>query len=191
MSIAAWTRGTESSSHDLQWRGPSKASPRRSSASHRLGASSGATSGREFRKIADGVPHCHTLGRPDGLPAWDRWIGSDPAGEGGMRVHMPTFPNADRGIPKGGGRSHPQPQAPDRHRRSGGRRATARRPATYGSAVAHGESGFPCTCTPLFDVRARIGIDPRHYRSRSAFRRSLSTPVRHSWELIREQSPVS
>ena len=30
-------------------------------------------------------------------------VGSDPAGEGGRCVHMPTFPDADPGIPKGGG----------------------------------------------------------------------------------------
>ena len=28
--------------------------------------------------------------------------GSDPPWEGGMGVHMPTLPDADRGIPKGG-----------------------------------------------------------------------------------------
>ncbi len=28
--------------------------------------------------------------------------GSDPPAEGGMGVHMPTLPDADRGIPKGG-----------------------------------------------------------------------------------------
>ena len=102
------------------------------------------------------------------LPARDPWNGSDPAwGQGCVNTHPALRPH--QGVSEGG-RSHPRPQAPDRHRRSGGRRATARRPATYGSAVAHRESGFPCTCTPLSDVRARIGIDPRHSRSRSAFR---------------------
>ena len=28
--------------------------------------------------------------------------GSDPPAEGGMGVHMPALPDADRGIPKGG-----------------------------------------------------------------------------------------
>ena len=44
-----------------------------------------------------------------------------------------------------------------------------------------GNRGFRAQCTPLFDVRARIGIDPRHYRSRSAFREPpLAHPVRYN-----------
>ena len=34
-------------------------------------------------------------------------------------------------------------------------------------------------------------VQPTLLRSVAKARRSLSTPVRHSWELIREQSPVS
>ena len=66
--------------------------------------------------------------------------GSYPPAEAGMGVHMPALPDADQGIPKGGGRSLHRPQAPDRHRRSGGRGATARHPATYGSAGTHIEA---------------------------------------------------
>ena len=44
---------------------------------------------------------------------------------------MPTPGHAERGG------SHPRPQVPVRHRRSGGRGATTRHPATCGSAGAH------------------------------------------------------
>ena len=46
-----------------------------------------------------------------------------------MGVHMPALPDADRGIPKGGGRSLLRPKAPERRRSSGGRAATARQAA--------------------------------------------------------------
>ena len=104
-------------------------------------------------------------GAPTDAPA--QWV--PPRGGWHGRAHAGP-PRCRSRHAETGGRSHPRPQAPDRHRRSSGRRATARRPATYGSAVAHRESGFPCTCTPLSDARVRIGIDPRHSRSRSTFR---------------------
>ena len=63
--------------------------------------------------------------------------------------------------PKRGGRSHLRPKAPEQRRRSGGRAATARQPATYGSAGAHMELASRCTCTPLSDVHSPISTDPR------------------------------
>ena len=56
--------------------------------------------------------------------------GERPPAEGGMGVHMPTLRDADRGIPKGGGRSLLRPKAPERRRRSGGRAVTVRQTAT-------------------------------------------------------------
>ena len=45
----------------------------------------------------------HALpGRPSAFPRGTDGHGSDPPAEGGMGVHMPTLPDADRGIPKGG-----------------------------------------------------------------------------------------
>ena len=63
------------------------------------------------------------------------------------RAHA-TFPDAVPGIPKGGSLP-PRPHPPERHRRSGGRGATATRPATCGTAGAHMEAVFSCTCTPM------------------------------------------
>ena len=49
-----------------------------------------------------------------------------------MGVHIPTLPDAARGIERGGS-LRSRPHAPARHRRSGGRSATARRRATCGT----------------------------------------------------------
>ena len=72
-----------------------------------------------------------------------------------------------------GGRSLLRPRAPERRRRSGGRAATVRQPATYGSAVAHMESAIPCTCTPISNVHTPISTHPR----RSAFKIRLQGAV--------------
>ena len=90
-----------------------------------------------------------------------------------MGVHMPTLPDADRGIPKGGGRSRQRPRAPERQHRSSGRAATARQPATYGSAGTRMEMTFRCTCTPMSDVHPPISTHPR----RSAFKIRLQGAV--------------
>ena len=44
-----------------------------------------------------------------------------------------------------------------------------------------------------FETSDRIRLSPERVSAESHLveERSLSTPVRHSWELIREQSPVS
>ena len=55
-----------------------------------------------------------------------------------------------------GGRSLLRPRAPERRRRAGGRAATARQPATYGSAGAHMEMTFRCTCTPMSHLHSPI-----------------------------------
>ena len=65
-----------------------------------------------------------------------------------MGVPMSTFPDADLGIPKGGGRSHTRPHAPERRRRSGGRGATARRPTTCAGADVPIGRAFSCPSTP-------------------------------------------
>ena len=83
-----------------------------------------------------------------------------PRGRIGMGLHMPILPDADRGIPKGGGRSRQRPPAPERQHRSGGRVATAREPAIYGSAGTHMEMAFRRTRTPLSDVHQVAGSYP-------------------------------
>ena len=75
--------------------------------------------------------------------------------------------------PERGGRSLLRPKAPERRRRSGGRAATVRQAATYGSAGAHIEKAFRCTCTPLSDVHSPISTDAR----RSAFKIRLQGAV--------------
>ena len=100
-------------------------------------------------------------------------VGSDPPAEGGMGVHMPTLRDADRGIPNRGvapvtgrklriGIAAPaavvQPQ--------GSQQPTEALACTWNRR-------FPCTCTPLYDVHASIGIDP----SRSASKVRLQTAV--------------
>ena len=66
-----------------------------------------------------------------------------------------------------------RPPAPERQHRSGGRVATAREPAIYGSAGTHMGMAFRCTCTPMSDVHAPISTDPR----RSAFKIGLQGAV--------------
>ena len=47
-----------------------------------------------------------------------------------MGVHMPTLPDADQGIPKGGVAPIYGRKLQERRRRSGGRAVTVRQPAT-------------------------------------------------------------
>ena len=64
-----------------------------------------------------------------------------------MGVPMSALPDAVPGIPKGGSLP-PRPDPPERHRRSGGRGATARRPTTCaGDDVPIGRA-FSCPSTP-------------------------------------------
>ena len=65
-----------------------------------------------------------------------------------MGVHMPPSPMPYQASRRGG-RSRPRPQAPDRHRRSCGRGATATPPATCGIGGAHIGMAMPCTSTPM------------------------------------------
>ena len=65
------------------------------------------------------------------------------------------------------------PPAPERQHRSGGRVATAREPAIYGSAGTHMGMAFRCTCTPMSDVHSPSSTDPR----RSAFKSCLQGAV--------------
>ena len=90
---------------------------------------------------------------------------------------MSTLPDAVPGIPKGGSlppRLHP----PERHRRSGGRGATATRPATCGTAGAHMEAAFSCTCTPMSMCTRGTPPTPADRRSRSAPRKPARAPCR-------------
>ena len=59
-----------------------------------------------------------------------------------------------------------------------GRGATARQPATYGSAGSHIGTAFSCTCTPMSDVHARIGTDPRRFAFKLRPREPARTPYR-------------
>ena len=70
-----------------------------------------------------------------------------------------------------GGRSQPRPRRPDRHRRSGGRGATAGTPATCGIGVVHAGTWPPCTSTPKFHVHSRIGIGTGLRRSKRVSRK--------------------
>ena len=94
-----------------------------------------------------------------------------------MGVPMPTFPDAVPGIPKRGSLP-PRPHPLERHRRSGGRGATATRPATCASAGAHMEAAFSCTCTPMSMCTRRTPPTPADRRSRSAPRKPARAPCR-------------
>ena len=73
-----------------------------------------------------------------------------------------------------GGRSHLRPRAPERRRRSGGRAATVRQPATSGSAGAHMELTFRCTCTPMSDVHSPISTELRRSALTTTLREALA-----------------
>ena len=73
----------------------------------------------------------HALpGRPSAFPRGTDGHGSDPPAEGGMGVHMPTLPDADRGIPKGGGSL---PSTPE----SSGAASPLRRPCRNYKTASH------------------------------------------------------
>ena len=121
------------------------------------------------------------------LPARDPWIGSDPAwGQGCVNTHPALRPH--QGVSEGG-RSRPRPQVPDRHRRSGGRGATARRPATCASAGAHMEAAFSCTSTPMSMCTRRSapsvpdrGVDIVPCETRSGANCASTPQIPYGWD---------
>ena len=112
----------------------------------------------------------------DGLPARDCWTGATSRRRVDGRAH-PTLPDAVPGIPKGGSLP-PRPHPPEPHRRSSGRGATAMQPATCGTAGAHMEAAFSCTCTPMSMCERGTPPTPGDRRSKSTSRKSARTPSR-------------
>ena len=93
-----------------------------------------------------------------------------------------------------GGSLRSRPQAPERHRRSGDRGATAKQPATYGTAGAHIATVVPCTCTSMSMCTRGTPPTPGDRRSRSAPRAALNTsakqPSHHSAGLVNREAPA-
>jgi len=102
---------------------------------------------------------------PRGTAGWER---PRSGGEDGDAHRHP--PRCRSRHAEMGGRSQPRPRWPDRHRRSGGRGATASSPATCGTGGVHTGRRFPCTSTPMWDVHARIGIGSVKNASKSRLR---------------------
>ena len=94
-----------------------------------------------------------------------------------MGVPMSALPDAVPGIPKGGSLP-PRPHPLERHRRSGGRGATATPPATCGIVGAHIEMAMPYTSTPMSMCTRGTPPTPAVRRSRSAPWKSARTPCR-------------
>ena len=116
-----------------------------------------------------------------------------PPDGGWMGVHIQPSPMPYQAS-KEGGRSRPRPQVPDRHRRSGGRGATARRPATYETAGAHIATAVPCTRTSMSMCTRGTPATPCDRRSRSAPRAALGTsgkqPAHDSAGLVNREAPA-
>ena len=93
-----------------------------------------------------------------------------------------------------GGSLQSRPQAPERHRHSGGRGATAKQPSTYGTAGAHIATVVPCTCTSISMCTRGTPRTPGDRRSRSAPRAALDTsakqPSHHSAGLVNREAPA-
>ena len=125
---------------------------------------------------------------PHGIPGR-----SDPLRRVGWGVHIRTLPDAVLGIQRGGS-LRSRPQAPERHRRSGDRGATAKQPATYGTAGAHIATVVPCTCTSMSMCTRGTPRTPGDRRSRSAPRAALDTsakqPSHHSAGLVNREAPA-
>ena len=83
---------------------------------------------------------------------------------------------------------------PERHRRSGDRGATAKQPATYGTAGAHIATVVPCTCTSMSMCTRGTPLTPGDRRSRSAPRAALEAsakqPSHHSAGLVSREAPA-
>ena len=97
-----------------------------------------------------------------------------------------------RGTPDGSGHS-PSRQVRDAPV-SGDRGATAKQPATYGTAGAHIATVFPCTCTSMSMCTRGTPPTPGDRRSRSAPRAALDTsakqPSHHSAGLVNREAPA-
>ena len=128
--------------------------------------------------------------RPSRMGYLDR---SDPLRRVGWGVHIRTLPDAVLGIQRGGS-LRSRPQAPERHRRSGDRGATAKQPATYGTAGAHIATAVPCTCTSMSMCTRGTPRTPGDRRSRSAPRAALDTsakqPAHDSAGLVNREAPA-
>ena len=112
----------------------------------------------------------------DGLPARDCWTGATSRRRVDGRAH-PTLPDAVPGIERGGSLP-PRPHPPERHRRSGGRGATATPPATCGIGGAHIGMAMPCTSTPMSMCTRGTPPTPAVRGSRSAPWKPARTPCR-------------
>ena len=128
--------------------------------------------------------------RPSRMGYLDR---SGPLRRVGWGVHIRTLPDAVLGIQRGGS-LRSRRQAPERHRRSGDRGATAKQPATYGTAGAHIATAVPCTCTSMSMCTRGTPRTPGDRRSRSAPRAALDTsakqPSHHSAGLVNREAPA-
>ena len=104
-------------------------------------------------------------------------VGSDPPAEGGMGVHMPTLPDADRGIQQGG--VAPATAAPS------GTASPLRRPWCNRNAAsdmrnrwrAHGSGVFVYMHADV-DVHARHATDPRRSVVKIRPRKPVRAPCR-------------
>ncbi len=120
------------------------------------------------------------------LPVGTAGLGATPEGGWDGRVH-PNPPRCLHGASKQGGRSQPRPRRPDRHRRSGGRGATASTATTSGIDVVYVRSAISVHMHPdmgrtLVDrLRERRKPPPNHgppHRHRQALApRSDASPT--------------
>ena len=107
-------------------------------------------------------------------------------------VWQPGITEQGRGTPDGWGRS------PSRQVRDapipGDRGATAKQPATYGTAGAHIATAVPCTCTSMSMCTRGTPPTPGDRRSRSAPRAALDTsakqPAHDSAGLVNREAPA-
>ena len=95
--------------------------------------------------------------------------GATPRGRIGMGLHMPTLPDADRGIPKGGSLPSTRSRAQER----GSRPTTISSLPTYGGVCRRRQTAFGCTYASLSHVHSPISTDPR----RSAFKICLQGAI--------------
>ena len=107
-------------------------------------------------------------------------------------VWQPGITEQGRGTPDGSGHS------PSRQVRDvpvpGDRGATAKQPATYGTAGAHIATAVPCTCTSMSMCTRGTPPTPGDRRSRSAPRAALDTsgkqPAHDSAGLVNREAPA-
>ena len=137
----------------------------------------------QSRGIPDGSGHSPSRQVRDAPVPSDRWPsrtglldGSDLPTEGGWPCT--SNPPRCRTRHRKRGSLPPRPHPPERHRRSSGRGATAMQPATCGTAGAHMEAAFSCTCTPMSMCTRGTPPTPGDRRSRSTSRKSARTPSR-------------